>query len=210
MLSDANKTSKRGRKPKESTDIDRFNAPFARNLRELFEKSGETQDSVAAALNTSRQTFGNWLNGRFQPDFDSLARIARHYNVSTDYLLGLSHIKSVDADIQTASIVTGLSEEAVELLKSLRESQLGTEEEKQRGQSVHDTINKFLSSNECIIKFHNAVKYAQKADSLYFNGILKKADQVEALRLWLIHDTLKKVAEIIVNDMCGGADNGKH
>ncbi len=168
------------------------------------------KDFASNCVNLQSPRISELENNRREMSLTELKAYHDYFDVSFEYLLGETDVKAVDTDIQTASIVTGLSEEAVELLKSLRESQLGTEEEKQRGQSVHDTINKFLSSNECILKFHSAVIAAKNVDSLYFNGILKKADQGEALRLWLIHGTLKKVAEIIVNDMCGGADNGKH
>ena len=65
---------------------------FQERFRELVGDTA-TQEEIAKKVNTSRQNVGNWLKGKSKPDIYALAEIAKGYNVSTDYLLGLKNIK---------------------------------------------------------------------------------------------------------------------
>lgn len=55
--------------------------------------------------------------------FRSFICFAKYFNVSTDYLLGLSEDKTADKDEQTAIAVTGLNEKAINYLKRLTQGQ---------------------------------------------------------------------------------------
>lgn len=79
-----------------------------------------TQDDIAQKIGTSRQNVGNWLSGKTQPDIKALAAIAKAYNVSTDYLLGLTDVQSPDTDIQAICNYTGLSEKALKRLCEIK------------------------------------------------------------------------------------------
>ena len=57
-----------------------------------------TQEEIAQKIGTSRQNVGNWLSGRSKPDIFALKNIAQAYGVSTDYLLGISGVKTSDAE----------------------------------------------------------------------------------------------------------------
>jgi transcriptional regulator with XRE-family HTH domain len=46
--------------------------------------------------------------------YKAFVYLAKYYNVSTDYLLGLTETSSIEPDIQNACKVTGLSEKAIE------------------------------------------------------------------------------------------------
>ena len=48
-----------------------------------------------------------------------MAILSNYFGVSADYLLGLSNVRSVDADKRTISEYTGLSEEAIDTLSQL-------------------------------------------------------------------------------------------
>lgn len=91
---------------------------FASKLKALFAESGETQEQAANRFNVTRQCFGNWLNGRTQPEYDALCKIAEYYNVSTDYLLGRTDAKTPDTSISGCTQLTGLSEAAVNTIIS--------------------------------------------------------------------------------------------
>lgn len=83
-------------------------------IKELREKAGESQEQLAIALNApNRETITRWENGARDLKREHIIAIAQHFNVSTDYLLGLSDIQTTDTDIQNACKVTGLSEPAV-------------------------------------------------------------------------------------------------
>jgi transcriptional regulator with XRE-family HTH domain len=114
------KENKRKGRPKKNNDKEPYrNTVFCNKLNKLFGNSGESQEVAANKFNTTRQTFGNWLAGRNQPDYETLIAIAKYYNVSTDYLLGLTETPTRNEDVQKACTTTGLSEKAVLSLKDI-------------------------------------------------------------------------------------------
>jgi FixJ family two-component response regulator len=60
---------------------------FGKRLRSLREAKGEMQIELAESLNITRQALGTYESGRSEPTYELLKKIARHYNVSIDYLL---------------------------------------------------------------------------------------------------------------------------
>lgn len=66
---------------------------FAERLRNARIEKGCTQEEIANYLGFTRPTYTAYESGRRKPDNDTLVKIARFLNVSTDYLLGLSDIK---------------------------------------------------------------------------------------------------------------------
>lgn len=61
---------------------------FDARLKEIRSASGERQKDTAQALGVSPERYNQYENGRRAPDFEIVCRLARHFNVSTDYLLG--------------------------------------------------------------------------------------------------------------------------
>jgi transcriptional regulator with XRE-family HTH domain len=59
-------------------------------LRSAYEALGIKQNEAARRAGLSPQRLNNYLNRPNQPDIETLARLARAFNVTTDYLLGLS------------------------------------------------------------------------------------------------------------------------
>ena len=59
-------------------------------IREAREKSGLTQLEAANLLNISKQRYSNYELDKREPDHETLLSIAELFNVSTDYLLGIS------------------------------------------------------------------------------------------------------------------------
>jgi hypothetical protein len=65
------KENKRKGRPKKNNDKEPYrNTVFCNKLNKLFGDSGESQEVAANKFNTTRQTFGNWLAGRNQPDYE--------------------------------------------------------------------------------------------------------------------------------------------
>lgn len=58
-------------------------------LRELREEKGLTQTELAKEMNFSRSTITKWENGRKEPGLQNIRIIAKYFNVSADYLIGL-------------------------------------------------------------------------------------------------------------------------
>lgn len=59
-------------------------------LRILREKRELTQGDVAAYLGTSQSYYAQYENGRRQIPLERAAQLASYYNVSMDYICGLS------------------------------------------------------------------------------------------------------------------------
>lgn len=57
-------------------------------LKDLRERRDITQGELAKILEVSPSTVGMWEQGRRQPDYDMLVKIAAFFGVTTDYLLG--------------------------------------------------------------------------------------------------------------------------
>lgn len=58
-------------------------------LKELRKKHHLTQIEFARIFNISNGTVGNWESGIRQPDHETLVKIAKYFDVTVDYLLGV-------------------------------------------------------------------------------------------------------------------------
>ena len=92
---------------------------FAERLTKLRENAGKKRQEVADDLEISRASLEYYEKGKRKPDIEVLAKVAKYYGVSTDYLLGLSVAPTTDKDIQFVCDYTGLSENAVNMLVKL-------------------------------------------------------------------------------------------
>jgi len=59
-------------------------------IRALREDRDLTQSQIAQVLGTTQQQYSKIENGRSDISGDKLRRLADFYNISTDYILGLS------------------------------------------------------------------------------------------------------------------------
>ena len=63
---------------------------FSDRLKELREANGYNQEYVAEYLGVKQQTYSRYENNITEPDIKSIIKLTKLYNVSADYLLGLS------------------------------------------------------------------------------------------------------------------------
>jgi len=62
---------------------------LAKRLRELREEKGLTQKELAQALGlNSKSTITNYEQNSRDPDYETLIKIAKYFEVSVDFLLG--------------------------------------------------------------------------------------------------------------------------
>ena len=61
---------------------------FRIRLKELREKAGLSQYKFAEKFGVSQSTVGNWEAGAREPNFKTLQRLAKFFDVSLDYFLG--------------------------------------------------------------------------------------------------------------------------
>jgi len=62
---------------------------FGEKLKELRQEKNIIQRDLAKILNVSQPTIADWERGVMETDFETLVKIAKFFNVRTDYLLGL-------------------------------------------------------------------------------------------------------------------------
>ncbi len=62
---------------------------FPEKLKELREENNLTQQQMAKILGYTQTAIGKWEKGTRSPDLDDIVNIAKQFNVTTDYLLGL-------------------------------------------------------------------------------------------------------------------------
>lgn len=93
---------------------------FGERLLKLREERNETQQQLADAIGITRQSLSRYETSERTPNMDLIYNIAKHYNVSADYLLGLSEVKSIEKNMQVACKVTGLSEKAINNITSFK------------------------------------------------------------------------------------------
>lgn len=139
-------------------------ANFTERLRQLRDESGKTQSQIAKELGLTPQAFSYFVNGR-EPNYETLGKIADYFQVSVDYLLGRSDVKTADPNLEAACKYTGLSEKAVNILS----------EEKDRSQNF---INALLCSEDYLLLSSSYYLYSLAVDS--FEESAKEAEAWDA------------------------------
>lgn len=71
---------------------------LSKRIYELRMSFGWTQVQLSQKLGVTKQTVSNWENDNIQPSIDMLIKLAKIFNVSTDYLLGLTPKNSINVD----------------------------------------------------------------------------------------------------------------
>lgn len=84
---------------------------IAERIKELRQARGWTQADLARRLSITRNGVNSWEQGLSMPSPASLVDLARLFSVSTDYLLGVERLNTVN--------VAGLDERDVAILAEL-------------------------------------------------------------------------------------------
>ena len=89
-------------------------------LTGLIGEQGVT--AFAQSIGVKRDDVNNWISGKSDIRVTALISIAKRYNVSTDYILGLSDTKSLDVSYASAETLLGINREAIDELKEVNNS----------------------------------------------------------------------------------------
>lgn len=104
--------------------IDRSNAydkAFPTRLRLLIAERRVSQAGVAEYLEVSRQAVSRYCDGSSGPDWETVVKLAEYFDVSIDYLLGVSTIRSTEIEVKQICQTTGLSEDALHGIRLIKE-----------------------------------------------------------------------------------------
>ena len=63
---------------------------YYERLKSIREDNDLTQSDIATILKTTRQQVGKWENGNQMMGIDKYITLAKYYNVSIDYLVGIT------------------------------------------------------------------------------------------------------------------------
>lgn len=63
---------------------------FEENLKKLRKINNISQADLAKKMGVSLTTISNWETGYSKPDVEQLKKIAKFFNISTDFLLGIN------------------------------------------------------------------------------------------------------------------------
>lgn len=95
-------------------------------LKELRKEAGLTQKMFAQQLGVAQNTISRWEAGTRSIDADTLANIAKYFDVTTDYLLGLSSHKKERPAVELSEtkqamldLIDALSDEQVARLHEI-------------------------------------------------------------------------------------------
>lgn len=93
---------------------------IAEKIKKLREARGWSQAELARRLSVTRNGVNSWEQGLSMPSPACLVDLAKVFSVSTDYLLGIENLDSVN--------VTGLGDKEVALLTEMADMLRGKTE----------------------------------------------------------------------------------
>ena len=68
---------------------------YNEQIRELREGHSLTQENVAKLLHVGQRTYSDYESGKTRIPIDSLIILARYYDVSMDYISGISNMMNI-------------------------------------------------------------------------------------------------------------------
>lgn len=86
---------------------------FSERLKELRQNKGLSLKKLACDLDVTAQSLSLYETGQRTINIDLLKKIAEYFNVSADYLIGISDVLSADITTKAICDYTKLSEEAL-------------------------------------------------------------------------------------------------
>ncbi|MBR1531723.1 MAG: helix-turn-helix transcriptional regulator [Eubacterium sp.] len=140
--------------------MEKFNIDLGNKITALREAAGQTQSEIAELLGyKSHQQVSYLENGQRSLNVQQIAILAKHFNVSADYLIGLSEAKTTDKDLQYICDYTGLDENAINVIRKhcifnarvepISDIELGNRDTLYLLKStdrLKDTVNEFINS----------------------------------------------------------------
>lgn len=90
-----------------------MNNIIGKRIKKLRQEKNIKQKEIAQELSCMREVVSYYENGQRNISVTALIKLAKLFNVSSDYLLGLSDVKSTDTNIKSICDYTGLSETAI-------------------------------------------------------------------------------------------------
>lgn len=120
-----------------------------KNLKKLRQLANKTQLEVSNAIGCSYVSYSHYENGRREPDFETLKKLANYFEVTTDYLL--------DADDK---IMLGINNMFRSFVKEIKKTSLSIEEISELSGVEKQTISKILNFEAGDIQYDDYIAIA--------------------------------------------------
>lgn len=146
-----------------STTVD---SVFQERFSNLMKERGITQAEASDGIGVTRQAISLYATGKRTPDINSLYKIADFFKVSTDYLLGLSDVQSLDLDVKAISEKTGLSEKSVNAIVERHNPQFVKE-----GKNLVEWKDHFMKMTNLLIESGWLESVLFRLDFYFYNVI---------------------------------------
>ncbi|MEE1064978.1 MAG: helix-turn-helix domain-containing protein [Acutalibacteraceae bacterium] len=117
---------------------------------------------LSKEINCNQKTISFYENGTREMPRTVLLKYSEFFNVSVDYLLGLSNVKTFNSTIKGVSDFTGLSEDAVVALKV----------SKDLNEANKTNLINFIATqdiDEIIVGIKEKHKYTNSSETVYFD-----------------------------------------
>ena len=89
---------------------------FSKRLGSLITQSGETLSEISSKTGIATGSLSKYQNDEAQASVAKLLVLADYFEVSADWLLGITDTKTRNESVQDVCWITGLSEDAVNVL----------------------------------------------------------------------------------------------
>lgn len=123
------------RKAYDSAVWDKANSPLSKRLQELITDPAALKDHLGCTV----QAINQYKQGTAFPKTENLIKIADFYQVSVDYLLGITDVRQRDTSLQSVNMVTGLSVGAICKLNDIKD----------KDRTLSDVISALIENRNC-------------------------------------------------------------
>ena len=119
----------------DSTVWEKANSPLSKRLQKLITDPTALKNHLGCSL----QAINQYKQGTAFPKTENLIKIADFYQVSVDYLLGITDVQQRDTSLQSVNMVTGLSVGAICKLNEIKD----------KDRSLSDVISVLIENRNC-------------------------------------------------------------
>lgn len=132
---------------------------FAQNLKKLRVENDMSLKELANDLDTTAQSLSLYEKAERTINIDLLVKIAKRFNVSSDYLLGIADKPGFDADFTSVRNYIGISSDALSAIIKAANS------------FPNDMFNDFISNylSDILFDISNALVQLDNSTLLHFN-----------------------------------------
>lgn len=93
-------------------------------INTLLAEHNKRQKDLAYFLGVTDNTISYFVNGNRIPNTEQIIKIAEFFNVSSDFILGISDVSSIDENLKSVCEYTGISESAIDKIKELNNDEM--------------------------------------------------------------------------------------